>query len=77
MGTGLGRRKPQAKLIWILFYDITDWKQVDADWRIRIANVLMIRKGPLVIVCWIMDIIFFVNDLQSCSVTLWPRVLEF
>ena len=48
MGTGLGRRKPQAKLIWILFYDITDWKQVDADFRIRIANVLMIRKAPLV-----------------------------
>ena len=64
MGTGPGRRrKPRAKLIWILFYDITDWKQVDADCRIRIANVLKIRKGPLVIVRWIVDIIFLVNDL--------------
>ena len=30
---------------------------------IRIANVLKIRKGPLVIVRWIVDIIFLVNDL--------------
>ena len=62
MGTGPGRRKPRAKLIWILFCD-ADWKQVDADCRIRIANVLKIRKGPLVIVRWIVDIIFLVNDL--------------
>ena len=62
-GTGPGRRKPRAKLIWILFYDIADWKQVDADCRIRFANVLKIRKGSLVIVRWIVDIIFLVNDL--------------
>lgn len=30
---------------------------------IRFANVLKIRKGPLVIVRWIVDIIFLVNDL--------------